>query len=102
MWLKIKRRIRSLRNLILDVRFGGRFLGGGEPTRFAHLHARDVANSDYQAMAEVFAHAPITDDSVIVDVGCGKGRVLNFLLGQGVKCDIIGIEIDPNVARATA
>jgi SAM-dependent methyltransferase len=102
MWVKVKRRIRSLRNLMRDVRFCGRFLGGGEPTRFAHLHAKDVANSDYQAMAEVFGHVPIKDDSVIVDVGCGKGRVLNFLLGQGVKCDIIGIEIDPDVALTTA
>jgi SAM-dependent methyltransferase len=99
---KIQRRVRTLRNLILDVRFGGRFLGGGEPTRFAHLHATAVANSDYQAMAEVFGRVPITDDSVIVDVGCGKGRVINFLLSRAITCDIIGIEIDPGVARATA
>jgi protein-L-isoaspartate O-methyltransferase len=102
MRVRLKRHFRSLRNLILDVRFGGRFLGGGQPTRFQHLHAHGVANSDYLAMAEMFGRVPVSDDSVIVDVGCGKGRVINFLLSRRVKCDIIGVEIDQDVARATA
>jgi len=102
MGVRLKRHVRSLRNLILDVRFGGRFLGGGQATRYAHLHAHCVANSDYLAMAEMFGRVPLGDNSVIVDVGCGKGRVINFLLSRGVKCEIIGVEIDADVARATA
>jgi SAM-dependent methyltransferase len=102
MGIRLQRHVRSLRNVVLDVRFGGRFLGGGAPTRFAHLHAHAVANSDYLAMEEVFGRASITDNSVIVDVGCGKGRVINFLLSRGIKCEIIGVEIDPEVASATA
>ncbi|HTC16681.1 MAG TPA: class I SAM-dependent methyltransferase [Steroidobacteraceae bacterium] len=100
--MRFQRHITSLRNLLRDVRFGGRFLGGGQATRFAHAHATDVANSDYLAMAEVFGRIAIADDDVIVDVGCGKGRVINFLLSRGIKCEIIGIEIDPEVARVTA
>ena len=99
---KFGRYSRTLRNLILDIRFGGRFLGGGEPTRFAHLHAKDVANSDYLAMAVMFARVPLSRDSVIVDVGCGRGRVINFLLSRRIKCEIIGVELDPVVAHATA
>jgi protein-L-isoaspartate O-methyltransferase len=102
MLAKLQRYARSLRNLIRDVRFGGRFLGGGVPTRFAHLHANDVANSDYHAMAEMFGRVALSEHSVVVDVGCGKGRVINFLLSRGAKCEIIGVEIDPDIARATA
>lgn len=98
----LRRHVTSLRNLLTDVRFGGRFLGGGQRTRFADAHATDVANSDYLAMAEMFSRIPIADDSVIVDVGCGKGRVINFLLSRGIRCEIIGIELDPEVAHATA
>jgi hypothetical protein len=43
----------------------------------------------------------IHDDDVLVDVGCGKGRVINWWLSLGLRNRIVGIELDPEVASAT-
>ena len=37
------------------------------------------------------------DDSII-DIGCGKGRAIAYLLSHGYNCKITGIEINPEVA----
>ncbi len=39
---------------------------------------------------------------VLVDVGCGKGRVINWWLSRGLRNRMVGIEIEPDVAAATA
>jgi hypothetical protein len=44
----------------------------------------------------------ITPDDVLVDVGCGKGRVINFWLHRGCRNRIIGIDLREDVARRTA
>jgi hypothetical protein len=53
----------------------GRPLGGTIKTRFAHLGAYDTANADYKDLAKLFAH-------LLVDVGCGKGRAINWFLSE--------------------
>ncbi len=37
---------------------------------------------------------------MLVDIGCGKGRVINFWLHQGLTNRLIGLELDPDVATA--
>jgi hypothetical protein len=100
--MRLAHLLRTVRNLRMDLRFGGRFLGGTIATRFADLYATSVANSDYAALTEMFGRISIGPDDVIVDVGCGKGRALNFLLSAAPAQRIIGIELDPAVAAATA
>jgi precorrin-6B methylase 2 len=43
----------------------------------------------------------IEPNDVLVDVGCGKGRVTNWWLSQGLRNRMVGIELDPDVASAT-
>jgi SAM-dependent methyltransferase len=88
-------------NALLDLRFGGRFLGGLVRSRYKHLGARDCSNSDYAALALMWELFSLRPGDVVVDVGCGKGRVINFLLSRGVASTIYGIEIDPLIADAT-
>ena len=38
----------------------------------------------------------------MVDIGCGKGRVLNFWLSNFPENKIYGIELDPEVLSATS
>jgi CelD/BcsL family acetyltransferase involved in cellulose biosynthesis len=91
---------RLLRNAQLDLRHGA-FLGGSIRTRHAELGARDVQNSDYADLPLLFAAAGLGPDDVVCDVGCGKGRVLNWLLANhGGR--IYGIELDEEVCAATA
>ena len=97
----IPRTFKSLRNAAVDLRFGG-FLGGTIRTRYAHLGAFHVANSDYDDLPLLFAAAEITPDDVLVDVGCGKGRVINWFLMRHPANRIVGIELDPEVCASTA
>ncbi|TFW16751.1 class I SAM-dependent methyltransferase [Massilia arenosa] len=91
---------RLLKNLARDLRYG-QFLGGVKKTPFGDTGAYDTANSDYAALEEIFADE-LPQASVLVDVGCGKGRVLNYWLSRFPGSRIVGIELDPEVASETA
>lgn len=77
---------RSARNALIDIRYGGLLL--------------DRRNSDYQALSYIFADR-IKRDDVFVDIGCGKGRVINWWLNQQLTNRIIGIELDEKIAQQT-
>lgn len=98
----VSRSVLFARNLLRDLKHGG-FLGGMKKTPHADKGAYDTANSGYGALQEIFA-----DDAVdaiargraLVDIGCGKGRVLNFLIEKYPRNEIAGVEIDEEVASA--
>jgi hypothetical protein len=90
---------RVIRNAVFDLRFGG-LLGGVVPSRYAELGAVQTENSDYAALPRIFGNR-IRASDVLVDVGCGKGRVINWWLGQGLRNPMIGIELDPEIAAQT-
>ncbi len=94
----LTRAARVVYNAAIDLRFG-RPLTGAVATRFAHLGAKNTANSDYLALDPIFA-GRIEPDDVLVDVGCGKGRVINYWL-RHYDNPIIGIELDPWIAADT-
>ena len=75
-------------------------MGGTIPTRYAHLGAKDFSNSDYKYLSNVFENR-INPIDVLVDVGCGKGRVINFWLRHAPNNQIIGIELDDEIAAKT-
>jgi hypothetical protein len=90
---------RLLRNVFLDLRYGA-FLGGIRKTPYGQLGIQDTASTDYAALPYIFAGA-IKESDVLVDIGCGKGRVINWWLSRGLRNPIIGIELDGIVADRT-
>jgi SAM-dependent methyltransferase len=88
-------------NALHDLRYGVP-LGGTIHSRFPHLGAHDVANSDYGHLRLLFAEADVTPDDVIVDVGCGKGRAINWFLSHYPRNTIYGIELDLDVCARTS
>ena len=90
---------RVIRNALVDLRFGS-LLSGKIQTKYRDKGAVDTVNSDYVAIARLCAGS-IRPDDVLVDVGCGKGRVIRWWIGQGFQNRIIGIELDPSVAHRT-
>jgi len=63
----------------------------------------NIVNSDYDVLSYVFRNkCIINDNDVLVDVGCGKGRVINYWLLLNIKNKIYGIEIDNKIAKWTA
>jgi hypothetical protein len=90
---------RGLRNGVIDLRYG-RPLSGRKVSRYRDLGSVDVANSDYGALAQIFRDR-VRPDDVLVDIGCGKGRVLNFWLHHFPGQRVIGVEHDAEIALAT-
>lgn len=91
-----------LRDAYLDLTYSGRLLGGNQTSAFSDLGANDVYHTDYSAMPLIFRNAAISPDDVLVDVGCGKGRVINYWLSTNPGNRIYGLELDPALAAATA
>jgi SAM-dependent methyltransferase len=94
--------VRPIHNRLEDRKWGG-FCGGIKPSPCAHLGAHVTQSMDYAQLSYVFDRnkLPIHGSDVLVDVGCGKGRVINFWLGRGYRNRIVGIELDPAIADAT-
>jgi SAM-dependent methyltransferase len=89
----------SLRNVLFDLRFGA-VLGGGQSR--SGPNDPYFGNSPYEVLEPLFSAAGIRLDDVVVDVGCGKGRVINWPLRFHPHNRVIGIELDPGVAVRTA
>ncbi len=60
----------------------------------------NLGNSDYAMLRQIFA-GRVQPDDVLVDVGCGAGRVLNFWLDQGYTNRMVGLERDAVLAAST-
>ena len=86
---------------LIDVRYGGRILRGSLKTSNAHLGAHDIVHTKYEVL-EILFRGRVRDDDVLVDVGCGKGRVLNWWLRHYACHRIYGIELEASVAAQTA
>lgn len=92
--------LRYYLSYLTDIYYGGHF-GGTQKTRYAHLGAHDTSSSFYFVLSRLFKEYPVKDTDVLVDVGCGKGRVINWWLHKGYKNRIIGIELDEIIAAKT-
>jgi len=92
----------NARNLTIDLRYGG-YCGGRIPSRFEQLGAHATTSTFYAELAEVFdprIGVQVSPTDVLVDIGCGKGRVINFWLHQSLANRLVGLELDPLVATA--
>ncbi len=90
-----------MRNLLIDLRFG-RPLGG---TFFSmrnrtNSYSPFATNSDYVALTRIFEDQVMPSD-VLVDIGCGHGRVINHWLRHYSRNQIIGIECFHDIAART-
>ena len=86
----------------IDLRYG-RKVSRTRPLK--HLGLPDptaIHHSTYYVLSEIFRLEPVSPADVLVDVGCGDGRVINYWLYCGLRNRIVGIEIDPATAHSTA
>lgn len=87
------RSYRVVRNAVMDYRYGG-LLGG------AYLSPHVTSNSDYVGLSYIFENR-IKASDVLVDIGCGTGRVINWWLSHAPHNRMIGIELDEELANLT-
>ena len=91
--------IEIIKNIFFDLKYG-KVLCGTKKTPYKHLGASDTANTRYSVLKEIFHHIEINVSDVIADIGCSKGRVINYLLDQGITNKIYGIELDEQIGLA--
>ncbi|MGE5416600.1 MAG: class I SAM-dependent methyltransferase [Acidobacteriota bacterium] len=64
--------------------------------------AYQTQSTEYLALFHAFGKIKITESDVIVDVGCGKGRAILWLLKNRKVDKIFGIELNDEVAAQTS
>ena len=91
-----------LTNFWIDMLTQRTFLGGRVESIDGRAETYDTVSTGYD-IAELifFKYYPLKTTDVIADVGCGKGRVFNYLLYKGLKNRMIGYEINMDVAEKT-
>lgn len=87
---------------LLDLIYSGRSLKGNLKTCYKELGANDVYHTKYCVLPLIFRLIKVKKEDVLVDVGCGKGRVINYWLFRRYKNRIIGLELDKRIAAQTA
>lgn len=91
-----------LLNTFLDLRYSGRSLNGNIKTSYKKMGANDIYHTKYSALPLIFRFVPVNKDDVLVDVGCGKGRVIIYWLSRRYRNKIVGLEIDKKIAVRTS
>jgi SAM-dependent methyltransferase len=88
---------------VIDRRYG-KSCGGTYKSRFDDLGSTGTSSTHYYRLRQLFCpeNVVIGPQDVLVDVGCGKGRVLNFWLNEGLQNRIVGLELDERFATFTA
>ena len=89
-------------NIIIDLVCSHRLLNGNIKTSYKAFGSNDIYHSKYSALPIIFKFVKITSNDVLVDVGCGKGRVINYWIFKNYKNKIIGLELDKKIAKQTA
>jgi hypothetical protein len=77
----------------------GEFMGVSTPAR--GMDSNGSGYTGYRELADLF-EGRVHRSDVLVDVGCGKGRVVGWWLGQGFRNKIVGIELDDELAAGAA
>lgn len=92
------------RNVLEDRKYGG-WAGGSRQSTHAAAGANLFGSVHYYELPRIFNadnQLEITRSDVLVDIGCGKGRVINWWLSRGLENRIVGLEIEEDLASSAA
>ena len=96
-----KRIFQVIKNAFLDLKFGGKYLGISLQNFNEEKGYINTGSSEYSCLEILFSKVNISKSDIIVDLGCGKGRVINWFLNKNIKNRILGIEVHPEIAAFT-
>lgn len=92
---------RQLNRLKIDWLIQRTFLAG-QISSIDNSNIIKTVSTNYEELEIIFfKHLSLKPDDVIADVGCGKGRVFNYLLYKGLSNRMIGYEINDVVGLKT-
>lgn len=82
-----------------DMKICGEKLGVFVPSPFGEdIGATGCQSAPYYGLDIVLNDLDLKPEDSFIDIGCGKGRAIAYLVGNGCPCKITGIEINPEVA----
>lgn len=105
---RTERPISSLSDLLareasIDRTIAGITLGDDEQkTGLAEEGAHDPTPTPYFILDELFRHYSFSENSHLLDVGCGMGRVLAYFVREGFPGRATGVELDPLLASTAS
>jgi SAM-dependent methyltransferase len=102
-WLRVRKTrfgLELARDFFLDRKYGG-WCGGIIRPPYPQLDAAITQSTHYWQLMKLLREVPINQSDILVDVGCGKGRVINCWLHMEYRNRIIGVELNPAVADWT-
>ena len=88
----------------MDRRIGGKSLSGmrdnhdfqgGQVDKEWH----PVQSTDYRILREVIPYIKVSPNDIFVDVGCGCGRMISYMILKGNDCEYIGVDINREAAE---
>ncbi len=86
----------------IDKKIGGLALNKRIETKHQIEGAKDTQSTDYRLLAPIFDKVALTKEDIFVDVGCGQGRVLSYLITEkSFKGRLVGIELSKEVSDFT-
>ena len=97
-YISFNYRLLRMIDRVIDWRICGRSLVKYVPSVYRD-DAKGVGitgsqSTSYLILKRIFSHVNLTAEDSFLDVGCGKGRVLAFLLKKHAPCALSGIEIN--------
>ena len=94
-WLQ--RKVVNIYDANIDRRITGRSLVKYVPSTDRNdeegIGRTGSQSTPYMVLKRIFSHVELTENDSFLDVGCGKGRVLAYLVKIKAPCHITGIEI---------
>ncbi len=86
-----------------DLKICGEKLGVFVPSPFGEdIGATGCQSAPYNGLDIVLRDLDLKPEDSFIDIGCGKGRAIAYLVGNGCPCRITGIEINPEVASVAS
>lgn len=59
-------------------------------------------STHYFILSRMFSHVELKETDSFIDIGCGKGRVLAYLIHKKAPCSLTGIELNESVGALAA
>ena len=86
--------------LLRDLAICGCNLADERATRFAAEGAHDPTATRYFVLEQLFSQLDFTEESHLLDVGCGRGRALAYFAEAELPGYATGVELDSELAQA--
>jgi SAM-dependent methyltransferase len=101
-FIRVSRKLSEIPDYFKDKKICGCSLVKYVPSLYREtMGATGSQSTCYWVLDEMFKDAQFNESDRFIDVGCGKGRVLAFMIKQKYPCSITGIELNKDVADFT-